>query len=377
MSIFENESKLLLNSIEKGETLPLWQYHLFAPFLMNRISNQYLMQLVQIALDALDKPLYPYSQHDVIDRWDAISLLSSMSSKLSTEIIESFTIFLVESLHFRAAPVRANAALAILEILNKIKSQALLANLSRRLNTLVNTDKSMFVQYFADLAIKKLKKTGISSNFIFYRGGNPLSGIESSKLFHRFIRLWITGNIEFYQGDYKHNKLALNLNSVDTIELQMLNDFTMQNKIPLPLSYMQFLVDIANGGQLSRMTNNLQLLHNDEWIHEDEQDPWQVSWVSIYPARPNWVSIADNNVEYIPDELQTNSISKRFTDQGDLKNARKFSTFITLIEDVILQTSLNFDYYSEEDLRKFSFKTKSVSRNALKFYLWINQPLQL
>ena len=170
MSIFENESKLLLNLIEKGENLPLWQYHLFAPFLMNRISNQFLMQLAQNALDALDKPLYPYTQQDVIDRWDAISLLSSISTKLSTEIIESFAIFLIESLHFRAAPVRANAALAILEILNKIKNQSLLVNLSRRLNMLVNTDKSMFVQYFADLAIKKLKKTGISSNFIFYRG---------------------------------------------------------------------------------------------------------------------------------------------------------------------------------------------------------------
>jgi len=242
---------------------------------------------------------------------------------------------------------------------------------------LVNTDKSMFVQYFADLAIKKLKKTGISSNYIFYRGGNPLSGIESSKLFHRFIRLWITGNIEFYQGDYKRKKLALNMTEVDTIEPQLLNDFTFHNKIPLPLSYMQFLVDIANGGQLSRMTNNLQLLHNDQWIQEDEQDPWQVSWVSLYPASPNWVSLADNGVEYIPDELQTNSISKRFTDLGDLKNASQFSTLVTLIEDVISQTSLNFDYRTEENLRKFNFKSKNISRNALKFYLWINQPMQL
>ena len=377
MSIFENESKLLLNLIEKGENLPLWQYHLFAPFLMNRISNQIVMRLAQNALDALDKPLYPYTQQDVIDRWDAISLLSSISTKLSTEIIESFAIFLIESLHFRAAPVRANAALAILEILNKIKNQSLLANMSRRLNMLVNTDKSMFVQYFADLAIKKLKKTGISSNYIFYRGGNPLSGIESSKLFHRFIRLWITGNIEFYQGDYKRKKLALNMTEVDTIEPQLLNDFTFHNKIPLPLSYLQFLVDIANGGQLSRMTNNLQLLHNDQWIQEDEQDPWQVSWVSLYPARPNWVSCADNGVEYIPDELQTNSISKRFTDLGDLKNASQFSTLVTLIEDVISQTSLNFDYRTEENLRKFNFKSKNISRNALKFYLWINQPMQL
>ena len=335
------------------------------------------MQLVQIAFDALDKPLYPYSQQDVLDRWDAISLLSALSSKLSTEIIESFMILLIETLHFPAAPVRANAALAILEILGKIKNQALLVNMSRRLKTVLKADKSMFVRYFADLAIKKLKKTGISSNFIFFKGASPLSGIESSKLFHRFIRLWITGNIEFYQGDYKRKKLALNMGDVDTIEPQLLSDFTMQNKVPLPLSYMQFLVDIANGGQLSRMTRNLQLLHNDEWILEDEPEAWQVSWVSIYPARPIWVSVVDTDEEFIPDELQTNSISKQFTDIGDLKNASKFCSFTTLIENVTSKKSLNFDYNSDEDLRKFSFKTQSISRNALKFYLWINHPLQL
>ena len=374
--IFDHESKIILKSIENGAHVPLWQYHLFAPFLMNQISHQQYKDFVQVGLQALGKPLYPYTQQDVLDRWDAISLLSTLSSKMDNENLESFAILLFESLHFKAAPVRANAALAVLEIMHKIKSQSLLDLLLKRLLALVESDKSHFVRYYADLASSRLRRPGITSKFMFYQGENPLSGIDSARLFHRFIRLWCTGNIEFYQGDYQKQGKVVALSSFQKCKPEILNEFTLRKKIPLPLSYMQFLVDVANGGQLSRISQNLQLLHNDEWIDEDEPDTWQVPWVTLMPAAPRWVSIVENE-EILPDELGTLRISDRFKNEGDANLAQRFKSLITLVENADADSTLNFDYFTGENLHNFSFSTKSMSRNALKFYLWINQPFAI
>ena len=372
-----DEAKRVKDSIENKEKLPLSQYHVVAPFLGDMLKSKYIFKLVRRAIRALEKYPYPFTAEGVNSRWDAVSLLSSFSSYIPKEMLEAIAFLFWENLRSGAPPVRANAALALFEISYRLTSKTLRSLMMNRLQRLIKRDQSRYVRFWAKLALKNLANPKMVNPFKLFDKPNPLTGIKSSKLFHRFLRLWATGNFEFYQGDFTNTNLPFSPDLLDRFDERQIDELVAERELPLPLSLLQFLTDVANGGQLARMTGNLFLLHNQQWLENPESDAWSVPWITILPAKPRWVSKPSNDEEFIPDELGSISISQVLIESGDEQFSVAMQSYITIATCENGQIVLNPDAADEPTLAYFNVPNKTLVKHNLTFPLWINNPTQL